>query len=56
MKCNNCEKSIRRGIKLIRNGKIQNTKFCTYECYLEFWKGVNGFIPLPKYKGGKHDK
>lgn len=50
MKCHNCNKTIRGSIKLIRHdGKIQNTGFCTYECYLEFWKGVNGFIPLPKY-------
>ena len=49
MKCDFCGTSSLRGTK-VKNykGKIVPITFCCYECYLAFWKGVKGFIPLPK--------
>lgn len=48
MKCYNCGKQVRGCVKLIRNGKVQETEFCCYDCYLQFWKETPGFSPLPK--------
>lgn len=47
MKCEFCGTNCLRGIKVKNNkGKIVSLTFCCYECYLAFWKNVEGFIPL----------
>lgn len=48
LKCHNCGKQVRGCVKLIRNGKIQETGFCCYDCYLKFWSNNPRFSPLPK--------
>lgn len=51
MKCANCDKSFKAGCGayVVRDGQPVATTFCCYKCYLKFWKGNNGFIPLPEY-------
>lgn len=50
MICKHCNKQVHRALRLTKCGKVLATEFCTYKCYLKFWKGTDKFIPLPEYK------
>lgn len=54
MICAHCEKHFATNdITYVRkDGKCVSLSFCCYNCYLNFWKGINGFKPFPEYKGG----
>lgn len=48
--CCNCGKRIRKMIRLYRDNKEISASFCSYDCYLDFWGNVSGFVPLPQTK------
>ena len=50
MICQNCgayKKGF--GVELQKGDKVQHTGFCSYSCYLEFWKDVPLFEPLKRF-------
>ena len=44
--CTNCNKEYIKGIKVLKNNKPHTLLFCCYNCYLKFWKNIEGFEPL----------
>ena len=51
MKCENCDKflSTKDCVKVLKGGKPFPITFCSYECYLAFWRECVNFEPLPEY-------
>lgn len=50
MKCPNCGTNFTRSLRVLNSkGKEIIITFCDYDCYLRFWKGMPGFIPLPEF-------
>jgi hypothetical protein len=51
--CANCDKPLNKHNKSIRlvnyHGKVQIANFDSYQCYLDFWEGTPGFVPLKLY-------
>lgn len=48
--CCNCGKRTSKMINLLKGENIITTSFCCYSCYLDFWRGVAGFVPLKQAK------